>query len=317
MGLTRCHKERNVFLMPKVSVIIPTHNRSELLRVAIQSVLNQTFEDFEIVVVDDASNDDTEDVVKGIGDNRIEYIRHETNRGEGGTRNTGVKNSKGEYIAFLDDDDEWLPAKLQKQVAILDHSSKEVGGVYCGWINFDGTTGRILCRKLASKRGNIFPELLYEFNILPSSLMFRKACFEKVGWFDESISSGLDHDMWLRIAKEFQIECIEEVLAKYRIHEKRLQNNWDLLIAGNEEFFEKWDEWLKLNPKSYSKKYYGLGILCCLTGNLKKGRAVYQRSIAIYPYRIKPYLTFLLSYTGANVFRKVIEMWNKLPAQID
>jgi glycosyltransferase involved in cell wall biosynthesis len=297
--------------MPKVSVIIPTHNRSELLRVAIQSVLNQTFEDFEIVVVDDASKDDTEDVAKGIGDNRIVYIRHETNRGEGGTRNTGVKNSKGEYIAWLDDDDEWLPEKLQRQVAILDYSPKEVGGVYTGWIIIDGNTGRILSSLLPSKRGNIFLELLYEFHILVSSLMLRKSCFEKVGWFDESIPFGLDHDMWVRIAKEFQFECIEEVLAKYRIHDKRLTTNLDLSIAGHEKFFEKYKQWLEMRPKVYSKKYLNLGIVYCLNGNLKKGRAAYRRSIAIYPYRIKPYLTFFLAYTGANVFRKVTNMWNK------
>ena len=303
--------------MPKVSVIIPTHNRSELLRVAIQSVLNQTFEDFEIVVVDDASNDDTEDVVKGIGDNRIEYIRHETNRGEGGTRNTGVKNSKGEYIAFLDDDDEWLADKLQRQVAILDHSPKEVGGVYTGWVNIDGTTGRILRRRLSSKRGNIFPELLYGLNLCVSSLMFRKSCFEKVGWFDESIPFGLDGDMWLRIAKEFQFECIEEVLAKYRIHAKRLTMNFDLNIAGHEKFFEKYKQWLELNPKNYGKRYLNLGIVNCLNGNLKKGKAAFRRSIAIFPYRIKPYLIFVLSCLGTNIFRKVHKMWSKLSAPID
>lgn len=304
--------------MPKVSVMIPTHNRSTLLRVAIQSVLQQTFQDFETVVVDDASNDNTEEVVNSFADQRIKYIRHKTNQGEATTRNTGLKNGKGEYIAFLDDDDEWLPDKLQKQVAILDHSPKEVGGVNTGWVTIDGATGRILTRKLPSKKGNIFPELLYhQYYLAPSSLMLRKSCIDKVGCFDESIPFGLDHDMWLRIAKEFQFECIEEPLMKYRIHEKRLTRNFNLVIAGREKFVEKYKQWLKMIPKSYSREYIKLGILYCLNGNLKKGRTAYRRSIALYPYRMKPYFILFLTYMGANVFRKVTNMWNKLSAPLD
>ena len=98
--------------MPDVSVIIPTYDRSEFLRTAIASVLAQTLQDFEIIVVDDASADDTQEVVGNLDDGRIRYIRHEINKGVAATRNTGVLNSKGKYIAFLDDDDKWFPEKL-------------------------------------------------------------------------------------------------------------------------------------------------------------------------------------------------------------
>src|SRR5207237_7043535 len=116
--------------MPKVSVIIPTHNRSGFLRLAVLSVLKQTFPDFELVIVDDASGDDTPAVVKRFEDPRIRYIRHERNLRIAAARNTGISNSTGEYVAFLDDDDEWLPSKLQKQVSALDHSASTVGAVY-------------------------------------------------------------------------------------------------------------------------------------------------------------------------------------------
>src|SRR5262245_29216969 len=108
--------------MPKVSVIIPTHNRAEFLRSAITSVLNQTFQDFEIIVVDDASTDNTSEVVTYFGDKRIKYMRNNINKGDAGTRNVGVVNSNCTYIAFLDDDDEWLPNKLQIQIDMLEDS---------------------------------------------------------------------------------------------------------------------------------------------------------------------------------------------------
>ena len=120
--------------MAKVSVIIITHNRSNLLGAAITSVLNQTFQDFEIIVVDDASKDDTGNVVQTFDDKRIRYIRHETNKGHAAARNTGLQNAVGEYIGFLDDDDAWLPEKLQRQVALLDGSPAVVGGVYAGFL---------------------------------------------------------------------------------------------------------------------------------------------------------------------------------------
>src|SRR5258705_13939604 len=105
--------------MSQVSVVIPTHNRSEFLRSAIASVLGQTYQDFELIVVDDASTDSTAEVVVSFNDSRIKFIRHQTNQGGSAARNTGIRASKCDYIAFLDDDDEWSPRKLSKQVEVL------------------------------------------------------------------------------------------------------------------------------------------------------------------------------------------------------
>lgn len=101
---------------PKVSVIIPTYNRAHLIGRAIKSVLNQTYKDFEIIIVDDGSTDKTEEVVKDFKDERVRYIRREKNKGGSAARNTGIKAARGEYIAFQDSDDEWLPEKLEKQM---------------------------------------------------------------------------------------------------------------------------------------------------------------------------------------------------------
>ncbi len=120
---------------PKVSVIIITYNRAHLLKTAMQTVFDQTFEDFELLIIDDASTDDTENTVKSFHDPRVRYVKHAQNQREGGARNTGMQHAEGEYIAFFDDDDEWLPNKLQLQVDLLD-AKAEVGFVHSALINF-------------------------------------------------------------------------------------------------------------------------------------------------------------------------------------
>ena len=140
--------------MPKVSVVVLTHNRPDMLCRAVSSILNQTFQDFEIVLVDDASTDNTPEVVRGLGDARIKYIRHKENRGEAAAANTGVTSSSGEYIAFLHDDDEWLPEKLGQQVRLLESSPPTVGAVYTGFLRIDRSTKKLL-KQVNPQRGEI------------------------------------------------------------------------------------------------------------------------------------------------------------------
>lgn len=300
-------------LMPKVSVIIPTHNRAKILHLAVKSVLHQTFQDFEIIIVDDASQDNTEEVIRGFRDNRIKYFRREMSGGDAVARNLGIVNSEGEYIAFLDDDDEWFPKKLQRQVTLIESSQPVVGGVYTGRVNIDGTNGKILSIRLGDKKGNLFNELLGGFRFSTSSVMVRKECFHQIGLFDENIPYNSDFDMWVRISKNFQFECIEEPLTKYYIHATKLSTNFDLVIKGQKMVVEKYKHWYKLNPKSYSRKYLEIGILSCLNGHSRMGRKAFLKSIAPSPFWMKPYLIFFLSCLGTNIFRKVNEIRNSRP----
>src|SRR4030095_1825206 len=183
--------------MPKVSVIIPTHKRAEFLRAAITSVLNQTFQDFEIVIVDDASKDHTREVIANFNDARIKVIHNQVSKGAAGARNAGIINSYSDYIAFLDDDDEWLQAKLEMQISILENSPQKVGGVHTGDFGVDKSTERILNVSLPKKRGNIYQDILVENCIVTSSLMLRITCFVKVGLFDERMPTSSDYDMWV------------------------------------------------------------------------------------------------------------------------
>ncbi|MGI0015089.1 MAG: glycosyltransferase family 2 protein, partial [Nitrososphaera sp.] len=129
--------------MAKISVLIPTYNRPEFLRLAIVSVLNQTFQDFEIIVVDDASwTPGTQSVTEGFADKRIKYVRHPVNRGLSAARNSGIRAAVGRYIALLDDDDEWLEEKLARQFSVIESSPLRVGVVYTGCFYIDRLTGR-------------------------------------------------------------------------------------------------------------------------------------------------------------------------------
>jgi glycosyltransferase involved in cell wall biosynthesis len=291
--------------MPAVSVIIPTYNRAELLRLAITSVLNQTFQDFEIIVVDDASKDHTHKVVHNFRDKRIKYIRHEVNKRVAAARNTGVLNSSGNYIAFVDDDDEWLPKKLQMQVVLLENSPSTVGGVYTGFVQIDRATGHILRQIVHKRRGYIYNDLL-KSNFIGSPVLLRRECFDRVGLFDERIEFGEEYDLLLRVSKEFYFECVPECLYKYWFHGRQLSTNTETRIRGIEELIRKHEESFMTYRKHFSKRYISLGVLYCCTGNIGKSREACSKAIKIYPLAIKVYFYCCLTFLGERNFKKVI-----------
>jgi glycosyltransferase involved in cell wall biosynthesis len=291
--------------MPAVSVIIPTYNRAEFLRLAITSVLNQTFQDFEIIVVDDASEDHTREVVNNFHDKRIKYIRHEVNKRVAAARNTGVLNSSGDYIAFVDDDDEWLPKKLQMQVALIEASPSTIGGVYTGFIQIDQSTGQILGQMLHKRRGNIYNDLL-KSNFIGSPVLLRRECFDRVGLFDESIEFGEEYDLLLRVAKEFHFEYVPEYLYKYLFHGNQLTTNVGAMIRGLEAQIRKHGDSFLKHKKHFSNRYISLGVLYFYAGNIGKSRESYSKAIKIYPLAIKVYFYCCLSFLGERNFKKVI-----------
>src|SRR4030042_1588084 len=203
--------------MPTVSVIIPTYNRAHLLNRAIKSILVQTFGDFEIIIVDDASTDNTERIVKSIDDKRILYIRHENNKGGSAARNTGIRQARGKYIAFLDSDDEWLPEKLEKQLKVFERSTNSVGLVYTGIIKESKQR-----RSVHQSRENTAQAILAENYVgTTSTPLIKKECFLKTGLFDETLPSAQDWDMWIRIGQYYEFDFVTEQLVKYYLQDDR------------------------------------------------------------------------------------------------
>jgi glycosyltransferase involved in cell wall biosynthesis len=201
--------------MPLVSVIIPTYNRAHTIERALQSIAAQTLQDFEIIVVDDASTDNTAAVVEQFNDPRVLYLRHEDNRHAGAARNTGMAAATGQYIAFLDSDDAWLPEKLERQVGLLENEDKDCGCSYTGAIiNFAGGLRKRSIDQ-PSYRGNVVaPYLLGKFTIWTPTFMFRTELLEQVAPFDADLIRSEDVDFYLRLLQHSRLSCVSEPMVE-------------------------------------------------------------------------------------------------------
>ena len=209
--------------MVRVSVVIPTYNRKEMLEEAVQSVLNQSYEDFELIVVDDGSIDGTKDVIERL-DSDIRYIYKE-NGGVSSARNFGVKKAKGEFIAFLDSDDMWLKDKLEKQVKYMSkRSDLFVSQTEEIWIR-NGV--RVNQKKKHKKcEGRIFKEVLPLCIISPSAVIMRRELFDHVGLFDEEFLVCEDYDLWIRVAAKYPVGLLKEkLIIKRGGHEDQLSKS--------------------------------------------------------------------------------------------
>jgi glycosyltransferase involved in cell wall biosynthesis len=210
---------------PKVSVIIPTHNRATMLKRAIESVLAQSYQDFELIIVSDGATDETDSLVEGWDDRRIRYFKHAHSKGASAARNTGIKNSRGAYLAFLDDDDEWLPFHLESLVDKMDDSEPKVGLVY-GWIDYyEGK--RVIRQRHPTLKGKILKDMLDKQAITNSSvLLIRREVLDIVKGFDEELPRGNDGDFIRRISKHFEVDYVPKVLAKIHVgHADRITVN--------------------------------------------------------------------------------------------
>jgi glycosyltransferase involved in cell wall biosynthesis len=205
-------------LMPTISVIIPTYNRAHLIGASIASVLAQTYTNFELIVVDDGSTDDTEQQVHGFNDPRINYINQE-NKGRSHARNCALDLARGRYIAFLDSDDLFLPDKLALQVAYLD-SHPHVGMVYTSAYCIDYSGNALSDRYLASVSGKIYKSIAFfrPVTITLPTVMARRELFAEVGGFDVQMHRFEDTDMWRRISKVTHIAALPEFTCKLRTH---------------------------------------------------------------------------------------------------
>ena len=301
--------------MPKVSVVMPTYNRAHLIGRAIQSVLNQTYQDFEIIVVDDGSMDNTEKVIREFQkkDKRILYIQHEKNKGEAAARNTGIEVAKGEYIAFQDSDDEWLPEKLEKQMRVFATAPPEVGVVYTGfWRIENDKKVYIPFSWVKRKEGDIYEELLKANFIGTPVAIVRKECFEKAGLFDEMLPHLVDWELWIRISKFYEFKCVDEPLLTSPFTPDSISANKEALIKALKIILSKhFDDFAK-NKKILSKHYFSIGINLCSSNEIKDGRKYFIKAVKANPLNVKFLLVVFLSFFGQNTYNKAVKSYQKI-----
>ncbi|MFZ9736626.1 MAG: glycosyltransferase family 2 protein [Prochlorotrichaceae cyanobacterium] len=205
--------------MPLISIIIPTYNSEKFIEKTIKSALQQTLQDFELIVVDDCSTDNTVKVIEAIADSdrRIKIFTHTTNVGIAANRNRGIEKASGQYIAFLDHDDLWLNDKLAMQLAALEES--KTAAVAYSWIDLIGEKGEYLRQHLRPKyTGYIYKKLLItNFLVTASNPLIRMKCLQLIGGFDETIYGSDDWELFIRLARDYEFILVKKCHIKYRI----------------------------------------------------------------------------------------------------
>jgi len=206
--------------VPIVSVIIPTYNRTMLVRDAVRSVLGQTFSDFELIVIDDGSTDGTDRMMGEFDDQRLHYLKQE-NRGRSAARNRALALARGRYIAFLDSDDLYLKDKLEKQVALMD-LRPDIDMIYTSAICVD-EAGRPLEQQIytAEVEGDIYRQVAFfqPVTITLPTVMLRREVLDAVGHFDERMDRFEDTDLWRRVAKRFRVGILREPTCILKTHD--------------------------------------------------------------------------------------------------
>lgn len=207
-----------------VCIILPTYNRAHSIRKSIESILRQTYPYWELLVIDDGSEDHTEEIVDKIvsSDSRVHYYRQSKNRGVAAARNEGIRQAQHEYIAFQDSDDIWKEDKLDKQMRVFDEQP-QVGMVYCAYkgVRQDGVTVQVPDSSIAIEnlQGNLYRQLLQRNVIGGPTVVMRKECIDKVGAFDETLTCLEDWELFLRIAESYEIGYVKECLLIANINE--------------------------------------------------------------------------------------------------
>ena len=253
---------------PKVSIIMNCLNGEQYLKQALDSVFKQTYDDWEVIFFDNASTDNSAAIAKSYG-GRVRYFKSQTTYPLGKARNLAINEAKGEFIAFLDCDDIWLPQKLEKQAALLENDS-EVALVFSDMMIFDG--GRDIYQYLGKQkppRGNVFRELLVNYFIGIVSVVIRKSALKDIAWFDERFENIEDMDLFLRIAYHFKLDYVDEPLVKWRLHEKSqtfkkyrlFADEWDLLLEKLIGLYPGFKENYAKEIRGYASKTTQLRVL--------------------------------------------------------
>lgn len=290
-----------------VSVVIPTFNRAELVVRAIQSALSQTYSDLEVIIVDDASTDDTRDRIKTLQDidHRVRYFCHDSNRGAQAARNTGIQAAKGAYMAFLDSDNEWFPQKLERQMALLSHKAGSPGAVYCGYLKVSAG-GEVLNQYMPQYRGLVYKQALVDWLTDTSTLVMRKDILGKIRGFDENVRAYQEWDLCIRLARECEFDFVPECLTLYHQHalpsisKDLLRDAYGYLGVVDtyrEEILRECDR------GTLSKHYLKIGRLFVLAGRLDLARAYFLKSIRYDPLNIKAIIHFGVSLLGKDIYK--------------
>jgi glycosyltransferase involved in cell wall biosynthesis len=299
---------------PLFSIITPTSGRLLLLKRNILSILSQTFSDFEQIIVDDAADRETEELVRLFGDERLKYCKHDSPRGAAGGYNTGFNVSKGKFIVVLDDDDEFYPSFLEKVMNHFSSTDKYLGFIWTGFERIRDTEAgeKFIASRVWPREFPTREEGLIEATSIGNGygVCVRRECFDKTGLYDESLKIGEDTDLLFRLAQSFDFQTIPEVLVKIHQHSNTQLtgiNHYAIRLKHKEEILKRYENILTDFPLLYFVHYKSVVDLCYHLKQKSKGRKIMFSLIRKRPLRVLNIPDFILyELTGkdtASLFR--------------
>lgn len=287
--------------MTDVSVVLPCCNGARWIGKAVESILAQTCENFELVIIDDGSTDDSKTIIAPyLYDKRIRYI-YQDNRGFSAAINRGMKESKGIFIGFIGQDDLWMPTKLESQLRYIS-KHKNIDLVHSNYYIIDAK-GRIMRVVRArtpdfSRKEEVVKRLFLDNFIGFETVLVKRRCFDQVGFFDENMIGFSDHDMWLRIAGSFNIGYLDLYLVGKREHEFQLSQVRAEAVLRDEflvvkKAIEYYPFLKRVEQKKLTSLYYFLGMTLVQKGDHKKAKQQLIKVIMYQPWKLKATLVYL------------------------
>lgn len=282
-----------------VSAVITTHKREpKIVERALKSILNQTYKNIEIIVVDDSPADYAfrslvKKMIEKYKNERVLYIAHESCQGACAARNTGLAHARGEFIGYLDDDDEWLPNKIDKQLSGL--IDDRIAFVYCGSETMIDNKSMIKSPWIEFFKGEIFNQLILRNFVGSTSFpLIRKCCLEAVGGFDVFMESAQDYDVWLRLAERYAVNYVKDILVRYHIHDtEQISKNYMRRVNGLERLNEKNKEYLIKNKNAWHIRNIQLAPEYAGNGEKAKAWKTWFKASFKCPFYIKNNLRYL------------------------
>ena len=307
--------------MAKVSVVIPTYNRANYLLQAMDSVLAQTYKDYEVVVVDDGSTDGTQALLKPLIDKgKIRYYQN-PGRGVSAARNFGAQNANGKYLAFLDSDDLFLSAKLEKQVALIEQR-RGIGMVHSHYSKFNDAGEDLGLRDTSRYQGSIYPGLLNQWGILmaPSCTLIPKTVFEEVGGYDEAMRWAEDLDLWRRIAYRYPLDLVPEVLTRVRVHSGNTSQQRAQALNDFQRYIDKaltddpnLSKLFQRRAQATMRSHFALTMLG--EGKSEEMRLVRRlslQSLADQPLKLVSLISWIISWLPLTFRQGLAKIWRRM-----
>ena len=298
---------------PTISAIITTFNRKDYCREAIKSVLAQTYKNFELIILDNSSKDGTGEVVKSFQDACIRYICHpQLNVAQ--ARNLGWRSARGAYVAFLDDDDLWLPKKLESQIGKFENGGTDLALVYGGFYKID-KDGKRIGEFQPTVRGMVLEKLLKQddyFTGSASNPLIRRDIIEKLGGYDDIVTTGEDWEFYLRLAQNYSVECIKEPVLEIRQHEgPRLGDRLKEAAALEIQVMDRYKDIFDRDRKLRSFYLQKVGGKYCRIGEVRQGREYLRKAIWYNPTNVKVYAQYVLSFMKLSWYRNIHAVYLK------